>query len=209
MLGNMEHGCLIERPVIIPPPLDNWVVLCRQCGKRHMGLSIQFPPTHCLSQPLQGIRAHTRQETGENPAVFAQCLPRSKRKAKVCEVHMRIRLGGCCPCSTRSLSSLDASSIHIPPAATRWTALLLSPAPEYGSELPHHRQSGQTDIADCFASSKYRTGWQRRVLTTLARAEPCGRKRFRVDASPSGHGHLISSPQAEPGVQFPRTGLPR
>jgi hypothetical protein len=64
---------------------------------------------------------------------------------------------GCCPCSTRSLTSLDASSIHIPRAATRWTALLLSPAPEYGSELPHHRQSGQTDIADCFASSKYRT----------------------------------------------------
>jgi hypothetical protein len=36
-----------------------------------------------------------------------------------------------------------------------------------------------------------------------------GRKRFRADASPSRHGLLISSPQAEPGVQIPRTGLPR
>ena len=51
----------------------------------------------------------------------------------------------------------DASSIQIPSAATRWTALLLSPAPECGSVLPHHRHSGTTDIADCFASSKYRT----------------------------------------------------
>src|SRR5438094_8391297 len=93
MLVNMEHGCLIERPVIMPPPFDEWVVLCRQGGKRYLGQSIQFPPTHCLSHPLQGIRAHTRQETGENPAVFAQCLPRSKRKAKECEVHMRIRFG--------------------------------------------------------------------------------------------------------------------
>ena len=44
---------------------------------------------------------------------------------------------------------------------------------------------------------------------TVARAEPCGRKRFRADASPSRHGLLIPSPQAEPGVQFSRTGLPR
>ena len=42
---------------------------------------------------------------------------------------------------------------------------------------------------------------------TVARAEPCGRKRFRADASPSRHGLLIPSPQAEPGVQFSRTGL--
>jgi hypothetical protein len=29
--------------------------------------------------------------------------------------------------------------------------------------------------------------------------------RFRADASPSRHSLLISSPQAEPGVQIPRT----
>src|ERR1017187_5512669 len=33
--------------------------------------------------------------------------------------------------------------------------------------------------------------------------------RFRADASPSGHGLLISSPQAEPSVQISCTGLPR
>jgi hypothetical protein len=43
----------------------------------------------------------------------------------------------------------------------------------------------------------------------VAHAEPDEVRRFREHLSPSGHDHLSSSPQAEPGVQIPRTGLPR
>jgi len=71
MLVNMEHGCLIERPVIIPPPLDDWVVLCRQCGKRHMGLSDSVS-THALS--VAAASRHPALTPGRKLVKIRRCL---------------------------------------------------------------------------------------------------------------------------------------
>jgi len=56
----LVHHRPIERPIVVPPPADNGVVLLRQFGKRSRRLSMQPPFTHSLPHPLHGLVARPR-----------------------------------------------------------------------------------------------------------------------------------------------------
>ena len=92
VLEEAKHDGRIERAVVLPPPLDHWVVEPGYIGKRDVGLAIESPPAHRLAHPLQSIRTGSREEAGEEPAVMAVSLPRPKREAEKGEAHVRMLL---------------------------------------------------------------------------------------------------------------------
>ena len=92
VLEEAKHDGRIERAVVLPPPLDHWVVEPGYIGKRDVGLAIETPPAHRLAHPLQSIRTGSREEAGEEPAVMAVSLPRSKGEAEEGKAHVWILL---------------------------------------------------------------------------------------------------------------------
>src|SRR3954454_17990696 len=52
VLEEAKHDGRIERAVVLPPPLDHWVVEPGYISKRDVGLAIESPPAHRLAHPL-------------------------------------------------------------------------------------------------------------------------------------------------------------
>ena len=89
----LVHRRLIERSIVIPPPLYRRIVLLGQVSKCCRCLARDAPTPYRLTHARQSIVTRARQETREELELLVLCLPRSKRKTKKGELLVRIGFG--------------------------------------------------------------------------------------------------------------------